>query len=206
MCVLAFFLLSALSSAGAEELSVFIIDPGHGGYDVGIKGTSVKEKELTLSMARQIKEILEGLDREVALTRKIDHYLTIEERRTIANRGEPDLFLSLHMSDSDFFAVYVMWYEKKDLELSLEEYYSIASRQRRYLYESNLLSQQIAGAFKEEWGVKVSLREMPLPILSSIGMPAVLIEVPSRGIDYSGEMLRVASTIVIGLLNYEAAR
>ncbi len=201
-----FILLAAPLRMEAAELEIFVIDPGHGGYDAGIKTPSIKEKDVTLSLARQLKDILEGLDREVILTRKIDLFQSIEQRRTIANRSGAGVFLSLHLSDSGAFSVYTAWYEKKDRELSLKEYYSISSRQRRFLYESGMVSADLADAIKEVLGAEVHRREMPLPVLSSIGTPAVLIEVPSLGVNYEEEMLRVASSIVLGLLKYEQSR
>jgi len=190
-------------AAEAGEIIRFVIDPGHGGYDTGIRAADIREKETTLALAKNIQEILESLDREVVLTRKIDHYLSIEERRAIANQSEPELFLSLHLSDSDTFAIYVMWYEKKDEELSVGDYYAVSSRQRRHLHDSGDLSSVLAKTLKGEFGREVFRRKMPLPILGSIGAPAVVIEAPSRGIDYRREMDRVAGSIVLGLLRYE---
>lgn len=199
-------LLASPSQAGEAEFGMFVIDPGHGGYDTGIRTPSFTEKEITLELARQVKDILQELDREVILTRKIDHYQSIEQRRTIANRSFPDVFVSIHLSDSDTFSVYTAWYEKKDTELSLKEYYAISSRQRRYLYESGMLSADLADAVKEVTGTRVHRREMPLPLLSSIGAPAVLVEVPSEGFNYETDMLKMASSIVLGLLRYEESR
>jgi hypothetical protein len=113
------------------------------------------------------------------------------------------VFLSYHLSDSDTFAVYVMWYAEKDRDLSIQQYYSISSRQRRYIHESGILAAVLEEALWKEFGKEVYHREMSLPALSSIGAPAVLIEFPSRGIDYKEELERVASAIAVALLNYE---
>jgi N-acetylmuramoyl-L-alanine amidase len=205
---LSFFVLLILALALPQPVSAVVlddvvVDPGHGGYDTGIRGPEIKEKDITLSIAREMKAILESLDREVVLTRKIDRYLSIEERRAAAGRGSPDLFISLHLSDSEAFAVYIMWYEKRDSQLSMREYYALSSRQRRHLKESAALARELASTLKYEFGTPVYQRKMPLPVLGSIGAPAVFIEVPSRGIDYKGEMGRVAGSMVLGILRYE---
>jgi N-acetylmuramoyl-L-alanine amidase len=197
LSLLSLLLLLALPAGlRAEFVGRVVIDPGHGGYDIGIRSTGAKEKELTLALAKKTSEVLDILDRDVSLTRKIDHYLSIDERRTLAGREKPDVFLSYHLSDSDTFAVYVMWYAEKD-------YYSISSRQRRYIHESGTLAAVLEEALWKEFEIKVYHREMSLPVLSSIGAPAVLIEFPSRGIDYKEELERVASAIAVALLNYE---
>lgn len=203
----AFFPEGRAAEAGEpKEIIKFVIDPGHGGYDTGIRAADIREKETTLALARSIQEILESLDREVVLTRKMDQYLSIEERRAVADQSGPELFLSLHLSDSDTFAVYVMWYEKKDEDLSIRDYYAVSSLQRRHLYDSGALSSIMAKTLRDEFGSGVFQRKMPLPILGSIGAPAVVIEAPSRGMDYGREMDRVAGSIVLGLLRYENQR
>jgi N-acetylmuramoyl-L-alanine amidase len=196
-------LLALPAGLRAEFVGRVVIDPGHGGYDIGIRSTGAKEKEVTLALAKKTAEVLDILDRDVSLTRKIDHYLSIDERRTLAGREKPDVFLSYHLSDSDTFAVYVMWYAEKDRDLSIQQYYSISSRQRRYIHESGILAAVLEEALWKEFGKEVYHREMSLPALSSIGAPAVLIEFPSRGIDYKEELERVASAIAVALLNYE---
>jgi N-acetylmuramoyl-L-alanine amidase len=201
LCV--FFLLAFPSGLRAEFIGRVVIDPGHGGYDIGIRATEVKEKEFTLALAKKTAEVLDILDRDVSFTRKIDHYLSIDERRTLASRAEPDVFLSYHLSDSDTFAVYVMWYAEKDRDLTIQQYYSISSRQRRYIHGSGMLAAMLEQALWKEFEIKVYHREMSLPVLGSVGAPAVLIEFPSRGIDYEEELERVASAIAVGILNYE---
>lgn len=73
-----------------------VIDPGHGGHDPGA-GASVKEKDLTLTLASELrKQLLTAGGVRVALTRSDDRYLLLEERSGIARRLKADLFLSIH--------------------------------------------------------------------------------------------------------------
>ena len=76
---------------------VVVLDPGHGGIDPGAEAGDVREKDLTLSFARQLKEALVragGVD--VILTRDDDRFVSLERRVAIAHRVGADLFLSLH--------------------------------------------------------------------------------------------------------------
>ncbi len=193
--------LPGVSVAAAEE-GVFVLDPGHGGYDIGIVDKDVKEKDITLVLAREMKKILLTMDIDAELTRKIDHYQSISDRRSVANRMTPKLFLSIHLSDGDRFTVYTAWYGKPFSELDIREYYTIESRQRKYVYKSEDLARSIAGTLEEQFqGARIYKRKMPLPLISSIGAPSVLIEVPST-ISSDRELFRVASSIVLGMLRY----
>ena len=74
-----------------------VIDPGHSGHDPGASGTAVKEKTLTLGLARALREeLLRGGGIRVALTRDDDAFLVLEERAEIARQLGADLFLSIH--------------------------------------------------------------------------------------------------------------
>lgn len=87
------------SIAGPEDPSrpLVVIDAGHGGHDPGASGAAVKEKAVTLALARALRDELvrEGGIR-VALTRDDDRYLVLEERAEIARALGADLFLSIH--------------------------------------------------------------------------------------------------------------
>ncbi|MFQ5690063.1 MAG: N-acetylmuramoyl-L-alanine amidase [Gemmatimonadota bacterium] len=75
-----------------------VIDPGHGGKDPGTRGrTGVREKAVTLAIARALRDRLAGeAGVEPFLTRDRDMYVSLRERsrRAVARRG--DLFVSIH--------------------------------------------------------------------------------------------------------------
>lgn len=74
-----------------------VLDPGHGGIDPGAEEDGVIEKDLMLSFARQVKEVLLRTgDFEVILTRDDDHFVSLERRVAIAHQAGADLFVSLH--------------------------------------------------------------------------------------------------------------
>jgi N-acetylmuramoyl-L-alanine amidase len=77
----------------------FVLDPGHGGHDPGAVANGLKEKDLTLAMAKHTGRMLgeyEGV--EVIYTRTDDRYLSLEERAAIANKVGADFFLSIHIN------------------------------------------------------------------------------------------------------------
>jgi len=76
-----------------------VIDPGHGGKDPGATAHGLKEKNVTLAVAKRLKPALEKeLGCQVVLTRDDDRFLGLEERTAFANTQGADLFLSLHLN------------------------------------------------------------------------------------------------------------
>jgi len=76
-----------------------VIDPGHGGKDPGAMAFGLKEKDIVLKVSRKIAKILKTTYRyEVAMTRNKDVYIPLEERTSLANRQNSDLFLSIHVN------------------------------------------------------------------------------------------------------------
>ncbi|WP_232305957.1 SH3 domain-containing protein [Pontibacillus litoralis] len=74
-----------------------VIDPGHGGRDVGTTSTSgMYEKYLTLETAQRLEDKLELAGANVFLTRDDDSYITLSSRALLANIRSADAFLSLH--------------------------------------------------------------------------------------------------------------
>lgn len=82
---------------------IIVLDPGHGGNDPGASGTDrLKEKNITLAAARELKQQLERTGRfTVHLTRDNDTYIKLYKRVAIARARNADLFISLHADSID---------------------------------------------------------------------------------------------------------
>jgi N-acetylmuramoyl-L-alanine amidase len=75
-----------------------VIDAGHGGRDPGAVGTTgVREKDVVLDAALQLREALESRGRyRVALTRDADRFVELDDRVRFARAQNADLFISIH--------------------------------------------------------------------------------------------------------------
>ncbi len=84
--------------------ALIVIDPGHGGRDPGAIGPSgLKEKTVTLAIARKLKASLERkYGYRVVLTRNSDRFIELDERTVIANSMKADLFVSIHVNSSPY--------------------------------------------------------------------------------------------------------
>ncbi|NWF97901.1 MAG: N-acetylmuramoyl-L-alanine amidase [Nitrospirae bacterium] len=158
-------------------LNSFVIDAGHGGYDFGIIFREKNEKDICLDIAKELSNYLVKKGKKVFLTRKVDQYLQISERISFTNIRKPDVFISLHISNSGKFAIYKPYLEDKAGSETLNKY-SLEMKQKKYLSRSKELADSLINVFKEEFKEQIVLREMPLPLLNSIGAPAVMIEFP----------------------------
>lgn len=81
-----------------EQRQVVVIDAGHGGHDPGATGYAV-EKNVVLSVALQLKRLLEAEGVEVILTRGDDTFLTLQQRSLFA-APERNLFVSIHANSA----------------------------------------------------------------------------------------------------------
>lgn len=89
--------LPMVEGPGDPARPLVVIDAGHGGHDPGATGEDVREKALTLALARALRdELLAGGGIRVALTRSDDRFLVLEERAKIARQLGANLFLSIH--------------------------------------------------------------------------------------------------------------
>ncbi|HSE40726.1 MAG TPA: N-acetylmuramoyl-L-alanine amidase [Acidobacteriota bacterium] len=78
-----------------------VVDAGHGGHDPGAMRSGLKEKDITLDVAKKLKNILEEeYGYEVLMTRSDDDYVALEERTAFANSNSADLFVSVHVNSS----------------------------------------------------------------------------------------------------------
>ncbi len=75
------------------------VDAGHGGSDPGAQGNGLKEKDVTLKIAKKIQEYLdEYSNATVKMSRTGDTYPTLTQRTNEANAWGADFFLSIHIN------------------------------------------------------------------------------------------------------------
>ncbi len=75
---------------------VVVLDPGHGGVDPGAQTDGLKEADLMLTFARELREVLIRAGHDVLMTRTDDSFVSLPARVSIARAAGADVFLSLH--------------------------------------------------------------------------------------------------------------
>jgi N-acetylmuramoyl-L-alanine amidase len=82
---------------GLRSIQTVVLDAGHGGHDPGAIGVGgVREKDVTLALARALGPRLVARGFRVVMTREGDRFLELEERSALAEASRGDLFVSLH--------------------------------------------------------------------------------------------------------------
>jgi N-acetylmuramoyl-L-alanine amidase len=80
-----------------ERPLVVVLDPGHGGIDPGAERDGLREADLMLTFAQELRAVLEAAGGfEVVLTREADVFVPLGTRVAIAREAGADVFLSLH--------------------------------------------------------------------------------------------------------------
>jgi len=197
LAILLFSLSSLFANPYSGGVSLFVIDPGHGGKDPGAQGFGKNEKDINLAVSLLVAENLEKAGRSAVLTRSDDRFLELGTRCDIANSatfeksGYP-LFVSIHVNsaqngDASGFEVFVKDEKKLIPMLSkvtnpilLSKYASYTPSQlNRY---KDLVSRRVADSV-----VSSVQRSFPLArirgvkkgdlyVLNCTWMPSILIE------------------------------
>lgn len=83
----------------ARTKLIVAIDPGHGGKDPGAIGRvlRLREKEVTLSIAKELKQLLDKNPNFTAvLTRGGDSFISVPQRSNVARKYKANFLISIH--------------------------------------------------------------------------------------------------------------
>jgi N-acetylmuramoyl-L-alanine amidase len=99
-------------AAQHQAPSIVVLDPAHGGTDLGARGTAgIRESEVVLQFAAQVRTALESLGFQVMQTRQGNENPSFDDRSALANSQRGAVFVSLHIGSTGLpgtVRVYVM--------------------------------------------------------------------------------------------------
>lgn len=91
-----------------KRQALVVLDAGHGGYDVGSEYQGIYEKDVTLSLTKEVGEKLEQRDIPVLYTRESDEVSwpadvasDLRERVRISNDSKAAVFVSIHTNATE---------------------------------------------------------------------------------------------------------
>jgi len=190
-----------------RRLKTLVIDPGHGGYEYGVREGQYSEKNICLDIARKLSALMAERGVRVYLTRKIDRFLSMKERIEMTNTRTPDSFVSIHVGNHPDIVIYIPKVVHSPPENIKEHLWN--KGQGTYINMSYQLAEAIREAFTSEFGEDmVRIKMLPYTILSKIEAPAVLVELPSfENAEYNDDLkIEFARTIYKGFYIYEEIR
>ncbi|HKX61077.1 MAG TPA: N-acetylmuramoyl-L-alanine amidase [Verrucomicrobiae bacterium] len=205
--------------SSTRKIRSIVLDPGHGGKDPGNQEGSRREKDYTLLLAREVAEILRRAGIAVKMTRDRDTFVELPSRPQVANRGNADLFLSLHFNSADGSGspavkgaeVFCMTPVRASSTNARGEGAGAgAFPGNRFDQKNVLLGYQIQKALSTKAGMEDrGLKRARFAVLRDATMPAVLIEAgfmtsptDSRRIYDSQQRKRLAQSVADGILEY----
>jgi len=144
---------------------LIMVDPGHGGFDLGARMSSVNEKSLALSTSLLVRKYLKERGYRVIMSRMRDVFIPLATRAAVANKTRCHLFLSLHFNAAKNVTasgVEVFYYDSKD------KYRSGASKKLARHIQNHMVERTKA----RDRGVKGG----NFHVIRETNMPAVLIE------------------------------
>lgn len=101
LVLLVIFFVFPMTASAAEEV-VVVIDPGHGGENLGAEYAGYTEKELNMIVANAMYDELSKYDNvKVYLTRNSDVNLSLAERAEFAASVHADFMIALHFNMSE---------------------------------------------------------------------------------------------------------
>ncbi len=209
-----------------------VLDPGHGGDDMGARGAGgTLEKTIALDVAHRLRALLEmrpGV--RVLLTRDDDRAVDLDDRAALANNSKADLFVSLHVnaaptpSARGIDVLYAdMGQNEATVDASAPALPVVGGRARTlalvrwdvaqapHVARSAALATALADGLAPHLPTGVrQVRQIPLRVLRSADMPAVLVELgyvtnPDEETELAAEAYQsaVAHGIAEGLTLFE---
>lgn len=107
-----------------------VIDAGHGGSDYGAIRCNINEKDITIDVAKQVRDMLVKKGYIVQMTRDGDEYVSLQDRVAISENFEPDIFISIHVNSStgtEASGVETHYYHQESLLLAQTLHAALAS-------------------------------------------------------------------------------
>lgn len=163
-----------------------MIDAGHGGDDPGAQNNKLglREKSLTLDLAKRLKKRLEARGFVVSMARDSDRFVSLEERAQLANRSGADIFLSLHFNSvvkPDVYGVETFAFTPKD-QPSSSRADLVNSDRRSYPGNQNDPWNTLLGYYIQQELAKTfpvpdrGLKRARFVVLRELEIPGVLVE------------------------------
>jgi N-acetylmuramoyl-L-alanine amidase len=144
---------------------VLVVDAGHGGKDDGAVGNGLYEKNITLKLAQEIKELSSQYGIDVVLTRNNDAYMSPQEKSNFSNTQNADALISVHVNAE-------LHSQQSGFEVVL------SSKNTKFTDNSQVLGSAILQSLSSDFKIQQALQQKKVGIwvLDQSNIPSALIE------------------------------
>jgi N-acetylmuramoyl-L-alanine amidase len=189
-------------------LNIVVLDPAHGGTDTGARGTAgIRESEVVLGFAAQVRRALESQGFQVVQTRLGDENPSFDDRSALANAQSGAVFVTLHISSTGLPGT-ARVYVNSDLPLGRESNGLIPwdRAQAPFLGLSRKFGDMVQGNLAQKFkGSPGSALTSPIRQLRTTAAPAIAVEISSVTVTDRGELDRMAPGIADAIARGAAA-
>lgn len=187
----------ALQSPPASRtgLNVVVLDPAHGGTDTGARGTGgIRESEIVLDFAAQVKRALESQGFQVLLTRQANDNPSFDDRSAMANAQLGAVFITLHIASTGLPGT-VRVYLNSDLPSNADPSGLISWDRAQMPFQalSRKLADIVQGLLAQKFkGSPNTAQTAAIRQLRTTAAPAIAVEISSVVVDDRADLDRMA--------------
>ena len=192
--------------APSVGLNIVVLDPAHGGTDLGARGTEgIRESEVVLQFADAVHRSLEAQGFQVMLTRQGNENPSFDDRSARANAQRGAVFITLHIGSTGLAGTartYVMPEARALRDSSGMILWDQAQAPFSTLSHKlgDMVQAELARRFK---GSPPTAIEAPLRQLRTTAAPAIAVEISSVSVENRADLDRmipgVADAIAHGI-------
>ena len=189
---------SPAAQAQRPTSSIVVLDAAHGGTDLGARGASdIRESDLNLYFAAQVKIALEQNGFQVIQTRQGNENPSFDDRSAMANAQRGAVFVSLHVGSTGLpgtARVYVM----SDLPSAADSNGLIPwdRAQAPYLPLSRRFGDMVQGFLSQRFkGSPLNAQAAAVRQLRTTSAPAIAVEIASVAVEDRNTLDRMAPGI-----------
>jgi N-acetylmuramoyl-L-alanine amidase len=190
------------------SLNVVVLDPAHGGTDPGARGTGgIRESEIVLDFAIQVRHALEQEGFQVVQTRQGNEDPTFDDRSALANAQRGAVFVTLHISSTGLPGT-ARVYVNSDLPAAIGANGLIPwdRAQAPFLGLSKKLGDLVQGLLSQRFkGSPDAVQTASVRQLRTTAAPAIAVEVSSVTVNDRADLDRMAPGVADAIAHGVAA-
>jgi N-acetylmuramoyl-L-alanine amidase len=189
-------------------LNIVVLDPAHGGTDPGARGTGgIRESEIVLDFAAQVRRALEAQGFQVLQTRQGNENPSFDDRSAIANAQSGAVFVALHIASTGLPGT-ARVYVNSDLPVTTDAAGLISWDRAQTPFQglSRKLGDLVQGLLAQRFkGSPSAAQTAAVRQLRTTAAPAIAVEISSVVVENRADLDRMAPGVADAIATGVAA-
>lgn len=183
-----------LREAPSVGLNIVVLDPAHGGTDLGARGTEgIRESEVVLQFADAVRRALESQGFQVMMTRQGNENPSFDDRSARANAQRGAVFVTLHVASTGLAGT-ARTYVMPETPAVRDSSGMIPWDQAQAPFSTlshklgDMVQAELAKRFR---GSPLTAQEAPIRQLRTTAAPAIAVEISSVTVENRADLDRM---------------